>query len=137
MKLSEQKPPNYTQILEHFDVKDKPVVFTFGDCIWNVPKDYKMPEHLLKHEFIHSKQQGDNPQEWWDKYIADPDFRLEQELEAYAVQYKFVKENFKRSHSDQFLDNIAHDLASEVYGSMIGFNEGQTKIKRLAKLIHE
>lgn len=135
MEISTQKPPNYEQILEVFDVKDKPVVFTYGNVLYNVPEGYKVPEHLFMHEKIHSKQQGDNPVDWWDKYMKDLDFRLEQEIEAYAVQYKFVKDTERRKTSDWFLDRIAHDLASEVYGSIIPFEQAKIKIKRLANEI--
>ena len=133
MKTSNQKPPNYEEILKHFDVKDAPVVFTHGDTIWNVPEGYVVPGHLEMHEMTHSKQQGDDPEVWWSKYFTDKEFRLEQELEAYAMQYKFACETTITKNSDRLLDMISHDLASEVYGNIISFSDAKFKIKRLKK----
>jgi len=131
MKFSSEKPPNYEVILKTFKVKDTSVVFTYGDTIYGVPEGYNIPQHLYRHEFVHSKQQGDNPAEWWFKYCTDSKFRLEQELEAYSVQYHFVKVNFKRKESDQFLDIISRDLASEIYGNIITPIDAKFRIKRL------
>lgn len=131
MKISKELPPNYNKIKEVFDIEGKPIVFTWGDTIYNVPEGYEVPTHLEIHESIHWKQQGEKPDEWWEKYIKDKEFRMEQELEAYACQYKFVKNTQKRKVSDMFLDSIAHDLASEVYGNLLSFNQAQTKIRRL------
>lgn len=133
MKISKEKPPNYEQILKAFDIADKPVVFTYGDTIYNVPEGYKLPAPLEVHETIHSKQQGDDPASWWEKYISDSKFRLQQEIEAYAAQYKFVKEHFNRKFSDQFLDWVSFDCASEVYGKMTTFQEAHEAIRLLAK----
>lgn len=135
MKTSPQKPPNYEEISKHFDVKDKPIVYTYGDTIYNVPEGYVVPNHLMMHEFTHSKFQGDNPEEWWNKYFIDKDFRLEQELSAYAIQYHYARENTTTKNADKLLDMISHDLASEVYGSIISFIDAKFKIKRLEKII--
>lgn len=136
IKTSTNKPPNYEEILKKFPVKDMPVVFTYGDTLYNVPENYNVPQHLARHEFVHMKQQGEDPAGWWKKYIADDQFRLEQELEAYAVQYKFVKETTSRKRSDHFLDVVAFDLSSDVYGRIISFQDAQTKIRNLAKQIN-
>lgn len=135
MKTSPEKPPNYEAILKVFDVADKPVVFTYGETLFNVPDGAIVPPHLMVHEEIHMKQQGDDPVGWWDKYLVDKQFRFEQELQAYAAQYKFVFDNTKRSLSDKFLDRFAHDMASEIYGNMCEFHEAHTAIRKLAKII--
>ena len=137
MKISKEKPPNYETILKHLDVEGQPVVFTYGDTLYNVPDGYTPQEHLLVHERIHTKQQAEigGADIWWEKYLTNNNFRLLQELQAYAAQYKFCFDNTRRKISDGFLDKIAHDLASEAYGNIISFNEAQTQIRRLAKTI--
>jgi len=137
MKISHNPPPNLKDIMDVLDIKDKlkDIIFTYGDTIFNVPEGYQIPEHLAKHEFIHSKQQGDDPKGWWEKYLKDKDFRIGQELEAYSVQYKHVKDTQKRKVSDRFLNSVSYDLSSVFYGNIMSFIEAQTKIRRLAKEI--
>lgn len=135
MKTSEKKPPNYDKIAKVFPVDGRPIVFTYGDTIYNVPKDYNIPKHLEIHESIHTKQQGNDPDSWWDKYLADPNFRLEQEVQAYACQYNFAKQVLPVKMYDQFLDSIAFDLSSDVYGKILSFNQAHTNIRRLSKNI--
>lgn len=132
MKISKEQPPNYEKILKFFDVKDEPVVFAYGDTIY-APNGGDIPENLVIHEAIHSKQQGTNPEGWWDRYLVDPEFRLEQEIQAYASQWVYVKRLYKTSTSDAFLDNLASDLSSKIYGNIISFDKARSRIKHFAK----
>lgn len=134
MKISKQQPPNYEKILSFFDVGDKNVVFAYGDTIYS-PNGGDIAEHLIVHESVHSKQQGTDPVGWWDRYLIDPEFRIEQEVQAYASQYVYVKRLYKTSVSDIFLDDIARDLSSEIYGNIIDFDKARSRIKHFAKFM--
>lgn len=104
-------PPNYAAINRAFNVRGKPVIFCFGDTVYN-PGRIKVPRHLMVHEGVHSRQQGSNPAGWWDRYIVDPSFRLEQEIAAHYAECAVVPNQ---------IDEIAARLASPLYGNMIDF----------------
>jgi hypothetical protein len=138
MKIVNEKPPNYEKIIKAFPhAEGAPVIFCYGDTIYDPVGGKPLPEHLVKHEFVHSKQQEEfgGPEKWWDEYIANPTFRFEQEVEAYAVQYKFSQTQLKAKWSDKFLDNLARDLSSPVYGGVADFHKARAQIKRISKLI--
>lgn len=116
MKIVIENPPNIELIKQRFNLI-KGLVFTYGDTIYN-PDDGFIDAPLLFHEATHSVQQGEQPEKWWHRYLIDDDFRFVQELEAYQNQYKKYCELFKdRNAQARFLDRIATDLSSEIYGS--------------------
>lgn len=129
MKLSKELPPNYQQIAEAFDLIDYPgVVFTYGDTCYNVQGE--LPDHLRVHELTHTTQQADNPDAWWDKYIADATFRLAQEVEAYRNQYRYFCQTRKdRNLQARFLSHIATDLSSTMYGSIVSYLDAMRLIR--------
>ena len=128
MQIKNEFPPNIEKIREHFNIP-KNAVFTHGDTIY-VPSGKSMDEPLKAHEAVHSQQQGDNPDGWWDRYFSDKSFRLEQELKAYQAQYIASKRILKdRERLHRFLHNIAVDLSSEMYGNIISYAEAMKKIK--------
>ena len=76
-------------------------------------------------------QQEDSPEMWWDQYLNDKDFRLQQEIEAYRVQYRVVKGMIKdRNTVARMLFDMASNLSSPLYGSMIPHIEALKVIKK-------
>lgn len=103
------------------------VVFTYGDTCHT--KSGTLPEWLVPHEEVHSRQQVD-PEEWWERYFIDPQFRFEQELEAYQVQYKWILEHYKdRNKQAQFLNKFASDLSGQMYGNLLTHSKAYRRIK--------
>lgn len=132
MKIVIAKPPNFEKINEVFDIEGKPVVFTYGDILYN-PTDGHVPWHLEIHERIHTRQQGDNPEAWWDRYLVDPAFRVDQEVEAYGAQYWFLRKTVRdRNKLDRYLRSLATDLSGAIYGHSITYHEAITRIKDAA-----
>ncbi len=115
-------PPNIKEIREVFNLNGRNPVFTYGDRIYN-PNGWEMPKHLIVHEKTHIKQQSNysNSDEWWKKYLSDPQFRLDQEIEAYRNQFKFYKTIDKGWM--RFLKRIAFDLSDKMYGNIISYQE--------------
>ena len=74
-------------------------------------------------------------EEWWEKYLTDDDFRLAQELDAYAVQYGYVKElpQVDAKKSAWFLDRCAETLSSPMYGNLLTFQKAKTAIRKKQK----
>lgn len=130
MKIVVDKPPNYDELKEHFDIDGRAIVFTYGDTVYN-PSGILMPLHLMMHEDAHIEQQrtlGAKP--WWDMYLKDSAFRLTQEIEAYKAQYQFVcRYEHNREKRALFLKSIATDLSSGIYGNIITYPEAQALIR--------
>lgn len=130
MKIEIGYPPNIEKIRAVFGDIPSNVIFTYGDTIFN-PSGNLITEDLIKHESIHTEQQGDNPDAWWDRYFVDKEFRLSQEVEAYQAQFvvmkKFVKD---RNVLNKHLIRIASDLSGKIYGNIISFNEAMKVIQK-------
>lgn len=135
MKISYDYPPNIEKIRETFDLTGKTPVFTYGDTIYNPHKGF-IPADLLIHERTHQVQQGEAPDEWWDKYLTDSEFRLMEEIEAYCYQYKAFCEVYRdRNQRFDFLNRLAKDLSSAMYGNIISYSEAVRVLRHGTKNI--
>ena len=129
MKIKNAKPPIYDKILQAGMTPTDNAIYTYGDTIYN-PGGGVIPDHVVKHEETHSRQQGDDPDGWWGRYIGDDFFRIQQEVEAYANQYKFICQIQKdRNRRDKVLRNMSTILSSPTYGSIIGSSVAYKMIK--------
>lgn len=132
--LKDKYPPNYKKIAEIFDLEGHKPVFPYGKIIYNPHKEALRPDQVV-HEKVHQKQQGKDPKGWWDKYLVDREFRMEQEIEAYAMQYKFIKGFATESKSYWFLDQLAILLSSPMYAVGLDLAQARSKIRNRAKQI--
>lgn len=135
MQILKGKPPVYDRIIDAGLKPTENTVFTYGDKLYIQDLDEKQIEPvLLAHEETHTKQQGDDIEGWWDKYINDEKFRFDQELEAYGAEYKKVIDmGFKDKFKKYALNAFAKDLSSSMYGSIITIHEAESKIRNKAK----
>lgn len=119
MKILYELPPNYEDICSHIPAvrKSKTIVFTYGDTVY-VPSGQPLPSDLEAHEQVHIDRQS-NPAEWWARYLVDMQFRLDEELAAYRVQYAYALENYSRDHRRALLTHISKDLSGAMYGKLI------------------
>jgi hypothetical protein len=120
-------PPNYRKIVECFDVRGKPIIFAYGSAIYN-PSRAPITPQLERHEEIHLTRQGGDPETWWDRYIAEPSFRLAEEIPAHAAEYQAAVAHYRV----QALDDIAARLSSPLYGGLITFGDAREAILREA-----
>lgn len=137
MEIVHALPPNYEKIAAAFklELSGKSAVFTYGYKLYN-PSGLELPEHLLVHENVHAVQQkgtAEGAEEWWDKFIADPAFRVEQELEAYGAQYAYAKQMFTPKNATLLLNSIASDLSSAAYGNVLSYGQAASKIRSVAQ----
>lgn len=122
-------PPNIVEITESFNLP-KGVIFTYGNTIYN-PSGDQLSQALLEHEFVHVRQQADKPEAWWGKYLDDPEWRLEQELEAHRAEWKtFYRSTFSREKRAQYLWGISCRLAGPMYGGLLTIKEARERIKQ-------
>jgi hypothetical protein len=132
MKIINTPPPNYKEIQSHFPDADfnNGVLFTYGDTCYC--KD--ISADLIAHEETHTKQQtakGMTPKKWWAKYFKDPKFRLDQELEAYKNQWKFIQKHINdRENKARLLHHIGLSLSGKIYGNIITYTEAKNLITK-------
>lgn len=120
MKIKNENPPILDKLRDAgIDPDISRVIFTYGDTIYN-PGNIQIPDYLIEHEKVHSIQQGDDPEKWWERYIYDPTFRINQEAEAYGKQCNFIFKKVKdRNKRNAILMDTARILSSPTYGSVI------------------
>lgn len=113
-------PPNITEIRARFN-PPAGTVFAYGDTIYAPHAKGKLPADLVAHESVHFAQQrkAGGPEAWWHRYMTDPRFRLEQEVEAYRVQYAGYIVGLPRARRRELLAHIARSLSSGMYGSLV------------------
>ena len=131
MVISHEYPPNMIAIAKAFPVDDL-TVYTYGSTLY-APHATNIPEDLLVHEETHSRQQGLEPALWWDKYIADPQFRLKMELGAYRAQYRFYKKLPQARQNPpafKLLLTLARDLSGPLYGHLVDYYTAIALIKQ-------
>lgn len=121
MKIEYGKyPPNYDEIAKAFHIKDTPnIVFTYGYQLFVPNKDSVIDKHLLEHEQTHALQQAEmGVEEWWKKYLADPGFRITQEVEAYRNQWRSMWTLPIKARAG-YLTHICEGLSGAMYGNMV------------------
>lgn len=137
MKISTNKPPIWSDAKEAFKFDEARTVFTYGDTLYN-PAGVIIPDHLMIHEMVHEgQQQGDEnvAKIWWKRYIKDPQFRVEQELEAYGAQYAYICGIIKDKNARfRTLHQLAVDLAGPMYGKCISYTDAINKIRLSSKI---
>lgn len=128
-QTSSELPPVYEECVKRWGVSFDNTIFTYGDTIHS-----KRPisEELLAHELVHVRQQTEMGKElWWERYFEDPQFRLEQEVEAYRAQYKWCLTSYSnREWVARALVQHAASLSGTMYGKIISFSEA---IKLISK----
>ena len=107
-------------------------VFCYGDIIYN-PSKKELNKDIIHHEEIHSKQQGTDPNNWYHNYLTNPNFRLEQELQAYASQLNFAKNLGVKGKLLKWKQEQMAEALSADYKLKISFREAESKIRNKAK----
>lgn len=132
MKISMQKPPIYERLEEAFGkgLWERGVLITYGDTVHCAKGS--MSADLQEHEQVHIDRQAAYPGghvAWWERYLIDPKFRLEEELAAYRVQVAYINRYTpnKRKRQDK-LHWIAKSM-SESYGDMITYGQARNLLR--------
>lgn len=136
MKISISNPPNIEEIKKVFNLEGQHVVFTFGDVIYN-PENLPISDNLFEHEKIHGiQQQHDSTLAnlWWQRYLQDVEFRIDQEVEAYTAQYKYICKRIKdRNKRFRILNDIAGYLSGPIYGRSISKGDALQRLYNKVK----
>ena len=123
-------PPLWDELNAAFNIGRQNVVFAWGDRIYN-PNNTKLHSSILSHESVHCERQGGGDPErlalWWQAYIHDPRFRLEEEIPAHRAEYHACL-NGDRNQRSRALHFVAGKLASPLYGGLITQREAMSAI---------
>ena len=125
MEVRFERPPLWAEIDAKFHVEGKPVLFSWGNIIYNLQGVQIAPE-LFAHEALHGERQllycepMTNEElivDWWNRYIQDEAFRYAEELEAHRAEYQFLAAGVKdRNKLNRLLVRTAARLTSPLYG---------------------
>lgn len=123
MKIIIDNPPNMDELDAQFQVRGRPIIYAWGDVIYN-PLNVVVPPQLRTHEAVHCRRQRaleGGPEEWWRRYLDDPEFRLAEELVAHQAEYlTFVGlKGANRKRRRAYLNVVAERLAGEMYGRLV------------------
>ena len=128
MKIINEPPPNIEILKKVFPIRSG-VLFSWGDRIYN-PDGIDIPEELIVHEEIHGARQINDIEGWWEKYIEDPAFRLQEEIPAHQAEYLHLYKTANRQTRRRALVQIANRLSSPLYGKMLKPAEAKRIIKK-------
>ncbi len=122
------KPPVYDRCVHAFGeatIVGKPILWSWGDAIYN-PLDIDIPRELLAHEAVHGLRQLGVVEAWWNRYLADTDFRFEEEIIAHRAEWRNLVK-WARGTA-KHLDAIAGRLASPLYGNMASLDVARARM---------
>lgn len=138
MKIITAYPPNFRDILAVFPrARDPNTVFAYGDTLYS-PTPGPVAPSVVAHEWAHGERQQaygafpeDSPQKpvdaWWVRYLADPDFRLAEELIGHRAEYRWLLEHDPRNER-RHRDAIAKRLSGPLYNRMISFADALQQV---------
>jgi|SRR5579859_2117505 len=133
MKIITGYPPLIDKIDAAFSCKDQPVIYAWGDTIYQ-PFDWMIPDFLVAHEEMHGQRQGDDIEGWWNRYIEDIEFRYQEELHSHAKEFQVRSRGVKdRNKISQLLMWSAARLNAPLYGKMTNLNKAMKDIKSLTR----
>jgi hypothetical protein len=129
MRLVRDVPPMFDEIDAAFNVRGRPIIFAWGDKIYAPLQQGELPKALLLHEAVHGERQLAYPggvEAWWRRYIAEPQFRLDEEVPAHKAELAHLLTKAKgpsmRAH---LLSRTAARLAAPLYGNLVTIAEAK------------
>lgn len=71
---------------------------------------------------VHGEQQLEVGVEWWwERYMENKDFRLQEEIPAHHADYKSFCRHYKdKNQQADYLNYLAEQLSGALYGNIIG-----------------
>lgn len=105
------------------------IIFTVGDKLYN-PDNAVIEPWLWAHEEVHSKRQlASNVDDWWRAYLANKQFRFEEELVAHQEEWRVAKEVMSsRQQRRKQLGVITDRLSGGLYGHLVTREEAKRLI---------
>ena|SRR5271166_237293 len=110
------RPPNFEQIQAAFPKAVNPgVLFAYDGNIYN-PSGIAVPPALVAHESVHLHRQTISGADlWWTLYLADSEYRYNEELLAHAAEFKVQRDRGDRNLGARLLLSTALRLVAPLY----------------------
>lgn len=144
MRVVVDRPPLFDEIVAAFPIAAKPgVIFAWRDKIFN-PSGRSIAPELMVHEAVHGERQmgevqldgkwpGATPgiEGWWRRYIADPAFRLAEEIPAHLAEFQALCAQQRACwHSERNMrralaTHVARKLSGPLYGHLISASDAK------------
>lgn len=131
MEIVRDYPPIFDEIDERFHTRGKPVIYAWGDRIFN-PMGVKVDFPLFCHEKVHGARQieGGSIEDWWRRYIAEDEFRLHEEILAHQAEYNAaIRDASTRQQRRLILGAVSRKLAAPLYGRLITEEKARRVVK--------
>ena len=140
MRIINDWPPNIDAIRAAFPIEGREdVIFSYGDRVY-APCSQVIHQALQAHERVHCERQLSRlggVEDWGRDYIADPAFRLAEEIPAHLAEYIWWA---GRPGADRPIDGfrsvrlfhltkIAQRLASPLYGGLLSLSDAKKAIE--------
>lgn len=129
MKIFNQEPAIYKECQRVFGVGEwrAGLVIAYDNAIYCYNDLSERPD-IIAHEQVHLAQQNlIGVEKWWEQYLADPAFRLREEVAAYRAQVSFVRMNYERNRAVRLIQCFCKDMV-DLYGGMITSKEAAYKL---------
>lgn len=125
------RPPNFEAIVAVFPAAANPgVIFAYGGRIY-APGRTRLSPILQAHEQAHLDRQGNAPEKWWDKYLSDKQFLVEEEIIGHRAEYAaFCRRHVKSGAQRLALEAIATKFSSPLYGGAISLEDARREIAK-------
>lgn len=117
-----------------FGVRGRAIIYAWGDTIYN-PLGVLVGRELVAHEALHGARQClTGIEEWWRRYIASDDFRLEEEVLAHRAEYEalLAEHGADRSTRRRMMHHVVVRLTHPVYQYKLAAGEARRRLKEFA-----
>lgn len=136
MLIKYEKPPIWDEACRAFNLAGHKPIFAWGNTIYQPFDRDDLNDSLLAHERVHglrqlmyhptevmreSATQEDRVLAWWHRYLADPQFRLDEELPAHRAELgvHYIKEPNRKARR-RSLTYVAGRMCSPLYAWPVG-----------------
>lgn len=135
MRIVHGYPPNYAELVKAFDIGGRTdVIFSWGSTVYVLNGNGVLTPSLRAHEQVHGDRQTDDTakiEAWWKSYLADPEFRLAEEIRAHREEFRtYCKNTPDRNRRARQAHTIAQRFASPIYGGIISFKKAKEAISK-------
>lgn len=133
VKVLSGKPPIFPRVLELLGPEAWQAFFAWGDTIY-VPAGRALPEEILLHELVHLERQAGDPETWWEHWLTDTAFRLDEEARGYGAQLAWIRERLRSGkHRHLVATRIAAMLSGPLYGELADHNAAARLLAKYSK----
>lgn len=127
MQIKRTPPAIYLKIHNKFNIQFKDIVIAYYPDIY--VKEGYLPESKIVHEKVHLERQKEiGVVWWWERYLSDKKFRLQEELMAYQAEIDYIYGPHSKTllqYRDARVEQLLREISSTMYGNIISYEEAR------------